>query len=90
VNNVPLRGNGKRVNIPSFLVRDGDTVEIKEKSRNMPIIVASLDSKERDFPEYLEVNPKTFGGKFLRAPKLMDVPYPIQMEPNLVVEFYSR
>ncbi len=90
VNHGHILVNGKRVNIPSYLVKDGDMIEIKERSKNIPIIGQSLVSKERDFPEYVEVDEKAFKGKFIRAPKLMDVPYPIQMEPNLVVEFYSR
>ena len=90
VNHGHILVNGKRVNIPSYLVKDGDTIEIAERSKNIPIIGQSLVSKERDFPEYVEVDEKSFKGKFIRAPKLMDVPYPIQMEPNLVVEFYSR
>ncbi len=90
INHGHILVNGKRVNIPSYSIKDGDTVEIRERSREMVIIAQSLASQERDFPEYVEVDAKAFKGKFIRAPKLADVPYPVQMEPNLVVEFYSR
>ena len=85
-----VKVNGKRVNIPSYLVKDGDVIEVKEKSREMPLVLLAVESAERDIPDYLEVNPKKLAGTFLRQPKLADVPYPVQMEPNLVVEFYSR
>jgi len=82
--------NGKRVNIPSYLVRDNDTIEVKEKSKQLAMLLDSTQSTERDVPEYLEVDHRAMKGRFLRAPKLSDVPYPVQMEPHLVVEFYSR
>lgn len=82
--------NGRRVNIPSFLVRDGDTVEVKEKSKQLAMVLDATQSTERDVPEYLEVDHRAMKGRFTRAPKLTDVPYPVQMEPNLVVEYYSR
>jgi small subunit ribosomal protein S4 len=53
-------------------------------------VIEASASNERDVPDYLEVDGGTFKGRFLRAPNLADVPYPVQMEPNLVVEFYSR
>jgi small subunit ribosomal protein S4 len=82
--------NGKKVNIPSYQVKPGDVIEVAEKSKNMPLIEMALESGERDTPEYLEVDAKKKKATFLRIPKLEDVPYPVQMEPNLVVEFYSR
>lgn len=82
--------NGKRVNIISYLVQEGDVVEIREKSRNIPGIQAATELAERDVPEYLETDHKHFKGKYIRTAKLADVPYPVTMEPNLVVEFYSR
>lgn len=82
--------NGKRVNIGSYMVQVGDEVEIREKSKNHQNVVQASESAERDVPEYLEVDPKKAKGKFLRVPQLEDVPYPVTMEPNLVVEFYSR
>ena len=78
--------NGKRVNIPSYLVRDNDTIEVKEKSKQLAVVLDATQSSERDVPEYLEVDHRAMKGRFARAPK----PYPVQMEPNLVVEFYSR
>lgn len=90
VNHGHVTVNGKRVNIPSYLVRDGDQIEVKEKSKQLASVLDSSQSAERDVPEYLEVDHRAMRGRFLRAPKLMDVPYPVQMEPNQVVEFYSR
>jgi len=85
-----IKVNGKRVNIPSFLVKEGDVVEIKEKSRELPLVLEAVSSSERDVPDYMDVDHDKLTGTFTRAPKLEDVPYPVQMEPNLVVEFYSR
>ena len=82
--------NGKRLNIPSYSVKNGDVIEVKEKSKQLTAVLDSTQSAERDVPEYLEIDHRAMKGKFLRAPKLSDVPYPVQMEPNLVVEFYSR
>ncbi len=82
--------NGRRVTIPSYLVSEGDAVTIKEKSREMPLVLAAVDSPEREVPEYMDVNHDRMEGTFVRTPKLADVPYPAQMEPNLVVEYYSR
>ncbi len=82
--------NGRRVNIPSFRVRDGDTIEVKEKSKQLAMVLDATQSSERDVPEYLEVDHRAMKGRFARAPKLTDVPYPVQMEPNLVIEYYSR
>jgi len=82
--------NGKRVTIPSYLVKEGDTVEIREKSRAIPMVLEAVSLGERDVPEYVEADHKKMVGKFIRIPKLEDVPYPVQMEPNLVIEYYSR
>ena len=82
--------NGRRVNIPSYRVKDGDTIEVKERSKQMAMVLDASQSTERDVPEYLEVDHRAMKGRFARAPKLTDVPYPVQMEPNLVVEYYSR
>src|SRR5580692_2353463 len=82
--------NGKRVNIASFQVRDNDTIEVKEKSKQLAVVLDATQSAERDVPEYLEVDHRAMKGRFARTPKLSDVPYPVQMEPHLVVEFYSR
>ncbi len=85
-----VRVNGQRVTIPSYLVKEGDEVTVKEKSREMPLVLAAIDSPEREVPEYMDVNHDRMEGKFVRTPKLADVPYPTEMEPNLVVEYYSR
>jgi small subunit ribosomal protein S4 len=71
-------------------VKDGDVVELREKSKQLAAVLDSAQSTERDVPEYVEVDHRAMKGRYLRAPKLSDVPYPVQMEPNLVVEFYSR
>jgi len=90
INHGHVRVNGKRVNIPSYRVREGDVIDIREKSRQIMMVLESVDSPERDVPEYLDVDYKKFSATFVRTPKLMDVPYAVQMEPNLVIEFYSR
>jgi small subunit ribosomal protein S4 len=82
--------NGRKVNISSFRVKDGDSIEVKEKSKQLAMVLDAAQSTERDVPEYLEVDHRAMKGRFARAPKLSDVPYPVQMEPNLVVEYYSR
>jgi len=90
VNHGHILVNGKRVNIASYSVKDNDTIEVREKAKQMAVIIEATASTERDVPDYLEVDHAKLKGKFLRAPKLSDVPYPVSMEPNLVVEFYSR
>ncbi len=90
VNHGHVLVNGKRVNIPSYLVKEGDEVEVREKSRELPLVLEAVSSSEREVPEYLEVDFKALKGRYVRAPQLAEVPYPVQMEPNLVVEFYSR
>ena len=82
--------NGRRVTIASYLLNEGDAVTIKEKSREMSLVLGAVDSPERELPEYMDVNHDRMEGTFVRTPKLADVPYPAQMEPNLVVEYYSR
>ena len=81
--------NGKRVTIPSFMVSDGDQVQIKAKSRELPLVLEGLESPERDVPDYIDIDLKDMKATYLRAPKLADVPYPVQMEPNQVIEYYS-
>ena len=82
--------NGKRVTIPSYQVKVGDKIELKEKSRQLGVVLEAVQLAERDVPEYLEVDHSKMSANFVRVPALSDVPYPVQMEPNLVVEFYSR
>ena len=82
--------NGKRVTIPSYLAKPGDEIEVRQKSRELPLVLEAVGSGERDVPDYLEVDHKAMKGKYIRVPTFAEVPYPVQMEPNLVVEFYSR
>ncbi len=82
--------NGKRLNIGSAKLSDGDTVELRPKAKEMAVTMEATQSSERDVPDYIEIDHERMRGKFIRAPKLADVPYPVTMEPNLVVEFYSR
>jgi len=85
-----VRVNGRRVNIPSYRCREGDVVEVRDKAKDAGIVLESAQSPERDVPEYIEVDHTKMTAKFLRSPTLSDVPYPVMMEPNLVIEFYSR
>ena len=90
VNHGHVMVNGRRVNIPSFQVSEGDVVEVREKSKQLALVIEATQSPERDTPDYLEVDHHKMTVTFLRAPSLADVPYPVQMEPNLVVEFYAQ
>jgi len=90
VNHGHVLVNGKRVNIPSYQLRDGDTIELREKAKQMALVLEAAQSSERDIPEYVEIDHDRMRGRFVRAPKLADVPYPVTMEPNLVIEYYSR
>ncbi|MGH1377708.1 MAG: 30S ribosomal protein S4 [Alphaproteobacteria bacterium] len=90
VNHKHVTVNGKVVNIPSYQVKEGDVIEVRDASKKIPMVITSIDSGEREVPEYLEVDLKALKTTFLRIPSLEDVPYPVQMEPNLIVEFYSR
>lgn len=85
-----IKVNGKTVNIPSYTVKEGDVIEVKEKSKNITNVIEYTQAPEREVPGYLESDLKAMKGKFVRVPKLDEVPYPIKMEPNLVTEFYSR
>lgn len=89
VNHGHVRVNGKRVTIASYLVKVGDVLEIKDKAKSMAMVLEALASGERDTPDYLEVDAKGMTAKYARIPTLSDVPYPVQMEPNLVVEYYA-
>jgi small subunit ribosomal protein S4 len=82
--------NGKRVKIASYLVKAGDVIQLKETARQLTIVLGATQIAERDVPDYIEVDHTNMTAKFARIPQLTDVPYPVQMEPNLVVEFYSR
>jgi small subunit ribosomal protein S4 len=82
--------NGQKVDIPSYRCRVGDVIEIKESSRQLPLVMEAVKSPERDVPDYIDAEHTKMSAKLVRVPALADVPYPVQMEPNLVVEFYSR
>jgi small subunit ribosomal protein S4 len=89
VNHGHVMVNGRRVNIPSYQVREGDVIEVRERSKQLGFVLEAIDLPERDVPDYLEVDHAKMKGTFVRVPKLADVPYPVMMEPNLVVEYYS-
>ena len=90
VNHGHVKVNGRRVTIASYLVKAGDVIEVKEASKQLVIVLESVALAERDVPEYIEVDHSKMTAKLARVPTLSDVPYPVQMEPNLVIEFYSR
>jgi small subunit ribosomal protein S4 len=90
INHGHIKVNGKRVNIGSYQCRDTDVIEVKEKSRDMALVLGAIQSNERDVPQYLEVDHKKLSARLIRVPVLTDVPYPVSMEPHLVVEYYSR
>jgi len=90
INHGHIRVNGKKVNIPSFLVKPEDTIEIKDKSKDMGMIISSMVSKEREIPDFIQMDEKNKKARLIRIPKFSEVPYPTIMEPNLVIEYYSR
>ena len=90
INHGHIRVNKKRVNISSYLVKETDVIEVREKSKALPVIDGSLLSKERDVPEYIQLDDKNKIVKLIRVPKFSEVPYPVIMEPSLVIEYYSR
>jgi small subunit ribosomal protein S4 len=89
VNHGHVLVNGKRVNIPSFRCKAGDVVTVRERSRNMALVLEALQSSERETPDYIEVDSKAMSAKYIRMPELAEVPYPVKMEPNLVIEYYA-
>ena len=90
VNHGHILVNGKKVNIPSYLVKVGDVIEVNGKAKDMALVIEAMASAERNVPDYLTVDEKNMSGTMTRVPVLADIPYACQMEPNLVVEFYSR
>ncbi len=90
VNHGHVLVNGKRVNIPSYRVREGDVIEVRQKSKQLAIVLEAAGLPERDVPDYIEVDHSKMTATFLRAPALADVPYAVRMEPNLVVEYYAK
>ncbi len=90
INHGHVRVNGKKVNISSYQVKEEDSIEIRDKSKQLALIDIALANKEREVPEYLQLDEKNKKVKFVRIPKFEEVPYPVVMEPNLVIEYYSR
>jgi small subunit ribosomal protein S4 len=90
VNHGHVRVNGRRVNIPSFLVKPGDVIELKDASKQLEVVLVASQLAERDVPDYIEVDHSKMSARYTRIPTLSEVPYAVQMEPNLVIEFYSR
>ena len=90
INHGHVRVNGIKVNIASYQVKEEDTIEIREKSKQLALIDIALANKEKEVPEYLQLDEKNKKVKFVRVPKFEEVPYPVVMEPNLVIEYYSR
>jgi len=90
VNHGHIKVNGRRVNIPSFRLKVGDLVEVKEASKQLPLVLEATGLQERDVPDYIEVDHGKMTAKLARIPHLGEVPYAVQMEPHLVVEYYSR
>ena len=89
VNHGHVTVNGTKTNIGSYRLKPGDVVQVREKSRNMALVLEALGSAERDLPEYIEVDPKAMTATYVRVPELSDVPYAVKMEPAQVVEYYS-
>ena len=90
INHGHIKVNGKKVNIPSYSISEKDTIELKDKSKELVVIAGALVSKEREVPDYIQMDEKNKTAKFLRVPKFSEVPYPTIMEPSLVIEYYSR
>lgn len=90
INHGHFKVNKKKVNVSSYLVKEEDLIEVKDKSKSLIIIEGCLNSKERDVPEYIQSDGKNKTAKLVRVPKFADIPYPVQMEPKLVIEYYSR
>ena len=82
--------NGSRCNIPSRMINVGEVISLKEKAKGIPAVIEATTLPERDVPEYVELDHSKFSGSLVRIPMPDDVPYPVQMETNLVIEFYSR
>ena len=85
-----VRVNGKKVNIPSYRCKVGDTIELRDRSKQLALVLEAVDLAERDVPDYIEADHTKMAARYVRQPAFADVPYPVVMEPNQVVEFYSR
>ena len=90
VNHGHVMVNGKKVNMPSYRVKEGDVIEIRESSRQIAAVLEAISLPERDVPDYIETDYSKMTAKFIRTPGLGDVPYAVVMEPNLVIEYYAQ
>ena len=90
VNHGHVLVNGRRVNIPSYRVKDGDVIEVRDRSKQMTTVLEAIQLSERDVPEYISSDHSKMVATFIRTPGLVDVPYPVMMEPNLVIEYYAQ
>ena len=90
VNHGPVTVNGRRVNIASYRVKDGDVVQVREKSRQIAVLIEATQLAERDVPDYVDADHSKMSATFVRTPSFSDVPYPVMMEPNLVIEYYAQ
>ena len=90
INHGHITVNKKRVNIASYVVKSTDSIEVREKSKKLTVIDGSIQSKEREVPEYIQLDDKKKTAKLVRIPKFSEVPFPVIMEPSLVIEYYSR
>lgn len=90
VNHGHVTVNGKRVNIASYRVKEGDVIAVRDRSKQLVIVLEAIGLAERDVPDYLEVDNNKLTATFVRTPALGDVPYAVVMEPNLVVEYYAK
>ena len=90
VNHGHVKVNGRKVNIPSYRVKEGDVIEVRDRSKQLTSVLEAVQLPERDVPDYLECDHSKMTATFVRTPSLGDVPYPVVMEPNLVVEFYAK
>ncbi len=90
VNHGHVKVNGKKVNIPSYRVKEGDVIEVRDKSKQLAVVLEAVQLAERDVPDYVDADHSKMTATFVRTPALGDVPYPVMMEPNLVVEYYAK
>ena len=90
INHGHVKVNGKRVNIASYLLNEGDVVEVKDKSKAMAVVIEAQKNQERDIPGYITLDEKKLSSTFIRVPQFAEVPYAAEMQPNLVIEYYSR
>ncbi|MEM7060734.1 MAG: 30S ribosomal protein S4 [Pseudomonadota bacterium] len=90
VNHGHVEVNGKRVNIPSYRVKEGDVISLRSKAKDMALVLEAVQSPERDTPDYIDVDHSKMTATFVRTPALGDIPYAVMMEPNLVVEYYAK